>query len=459
MYDMKDKNVVVVGLGKSGVSACRYCALKGARVFASDLRSAKELGDSISSIKDVGVHFSLGKNDESLFLNAALVVISPGVSLDLPGLREAMEREVPIVGEMELAISEIKKPIVAVTGTNGKTTTTSLIGHLLEASGIKHVVGGNIGKPVIDMIDDANGSECAVLEVSSFQIDTTPSLKPQIGVLLNISQDHLDRHKTMDSYVASKAKLFHQMAREGVGIYNAADDRVSQSILDAQCVLIPFDATGRILSRKKGKRACFDDGDLIVKINGDEHVYSMENVSLRGLHNRENMLAAICAALLCGADSAEIQSGLRSFKALAHRMEFVAEIEGVKYFNDSKGTNVGAVIRALEDCAEPVVLIAGGVSKGADFSGLKKLVRERVKHLILIGESASEMERTFENCTSITHTRSMDEAVKKACQFTQPGDVVLLSPACASFDMFDDYAHRGRAFVNAVEGLKKSEGC
>lgn len=458
MYDLRGKKTVVLGLGRSGVATCKYCVSKGAKVYASDCKKAEDLGESIASIRDIGVHFSFGKNDPSLLAKADIVIASPGVPLELEGLSDAMVRGAPVIGEMELAVSEIKTPIIAVTGTNGKTTTTSLIGHLLESSKIKHVVAGNIGKPVIDMIDEANESEFVILEVSSFQIDTTPSLSPKAAIWLNISPDHLDRHQTLDAYIASKAKLFDRMSGEDFGIYNAADERVFQSVMHSKCDLIPFDATGRMITKKKGQRAFYEGGDLHVQIGEDEDTYSLRGVSLRGLHNRENMLAAICAAKLCGAGQSKIQSGLKSFKGLPHRMEFISEIDGVKYFNDSKGTNVGAVIRALEDCAEPVVLIAGGSSKQTDFSELKPLVSDRVRHLILIGETASEMEGVFEDCTTITHARSMEDAVKCAYDFSEPGDVVLLSPACASFDMFDDYAHRGDVFSNAVKRLVKEKG-
>lgn len=462
MYDANGKNVVVVGLGKSGVASVRFLAKRGAKVTAMDAKRADELEEAMDSLSGLPVSYSLGLNDPRLFSSAEMIVISPGVPNSLPGLGDAVRRGVPVIGEMELAACEIEKPIVAVTGTNGKTTTTALLGHLLKRAGVKCAVGGNIGTPVLDMMDEIDGADVVVLEVSSFQIDTSPSLRPKIGLWLNISPDHLDRHSTLDAYIASKAKMFENMTSEDYGIYNAADDAVSQAVMTSRCKLLPFDASGRIFSKAKGGggRAWYEDGDLWIELeDGTSSRYSLKSVSLCGIHNRENMLAALLACEILGADSSGLRDGLESFKGLPHRMELVCESHGVKFYDDSKGTNIGATMRALEECAEPVVLIAGGISKGVDFSPLEKIVSERVKHLVLIGESASRMEGIFKGKVPITRCGSMDEAVGSAIAASEPGDIVLLSPACASFDMFRDYADRGEAFVRAVKARLEKKGC
>jgi len=462
MCNYRGKNILVVGLGKSGIAAARFCAMRGANVTASDTKSADELADAISELSDVKVTFSLGQNDPVLPGNSDLIVASPGVPAQLPGFDDALTRGVPIVGEMELAVRELNIPIIAVTGTNGKTTTVSLIGHLLKTSGIRHVVAGNIGTPLLDVIDEAGESEVVVLEASSFQIETSPSLRPRIAIWLNVTPDHLDRHSTIESYVNCKAKMFDGMTENDFGIYNAADDKVFQAVMTSKCRLLPFDAGGRLFSGQNHKygRAWFGDGDLWVDLQGGtRNCYPLNGVSLRGAHNRENMLAAIMASELSGADVEKMRIGLETFRGLPHRMEYACEYMGVSYYDDSKGTNVGATARALEECAEPVVLIAGGIAKGADFSSLKPLISKGVKHLVLIGESAGRMSEEFAGLAGISRASSMEDAVEKAASVADPGDVVLLSPACASFDMFRDYAERGEVFVSSVSKLMNEKKC
>ncbi len=466
MHDLKDKKVLVIGLGRSGVAAARFCASAGARVTATDKKSAEELSDALASLSAHDIIFSLGSYDSELPAANDLIVISPGVPLDLPGLDAARSRGAEIVGELELAVRCIDTPVIAVTGTNGKTTTTALTGHLLETSGIKACVAGNIGTPLLDVLDDANGSDVVVLEVSSFQIDTAPSLVPHIAIWLNTTQDHLDRHGTFENYVASKARLMERVPSDGFGIYNAADEAVVQASISQRCRLIPFDATGRILGLHRGGeteskpgRAWYGDGSLWIHApGGSPNRYSLADVKLEGPHNRENMLAALMAAELAGADPADLADGLSSFKGLPHRVEFVTEARGVRYYDDSKGTNIGATIRALEGFAEPIVLIAGGLSKGVDFAPLASHVKGKVKKAILIGESALTLQAVLAPHTSTVLAKSMDEAVTIAFRTAEPGDVVLLSPACASFDMFKDYADRGRAFVDAVRALEIKAG-
>jgi UDP-N-acetylmuramoylalanine--D-glutamate ligase len=453
METLKDKRVLVVGLGRSGTAAARHCAIRGARVTAVDAKGASELGKSAGELLAVGVDLKLGTNDVDIAQGFDLVVASPGVPLDHALLSGAREKGVPIVGEMELALREIDRPVIAVTGTNGKTTTTALIGHLLETSGISACVAGNIGNPIVGELSNAHSSDYVVLEVSSFQLDTTPSLRANIAVWLNVTEDHIDRHGSFEGYVSSKAKLFSQMRRDGVGVYNACDETVAKAVGALSAKLIPFDAEGCGVAGRSGPAAWHEDGKLKVRMGEEVHEYPLTEARLTGPHNRENMLAAVAAAELAGADSGKIYEGLTTFSGLPHRVEFVAERAGVSFFDDSKGTNVGATLKALDNFERPVVLIAGGLSKGADLAPLVPKVREKVKSAVLIGEAAGEMERLFDGVTSTVRAKSMDDAVKVATKSAEPGDVVLLSPACASMDMFRDYAERGEAFKRSVNKL------
>lgn len=457
MNDLKGKSVLVVGLGKSGVAAARFCAERGARVTVADAKKAAELSEATRSLEGLPIWFALGRHDPKLFDNAELIVASPGVPSDLPGIVAAKGRGVPVVGELELAVGAIDRPVVAVTGTNGKTTTTTLIGHLLRGAGLRPCVAGNIGTPLLDVLADAAAADWVVLEVSSFQIETTPSLAPQIGIVLNVTPDHLDRHASFEAYVACKAQLLNQVASSGTGIYNAADEHVSSAVVGAACRLLPFDATGRLRLGAEGQSAAwFGDGDLRVSVRGnDASRYPLANVKLEGAHNRENMLAALAAAELCGAEPAELLPALESFTGLPHRMELVGEFRGVRYYDDSKGTNIGATIRAIEGFAEPIVLIAGGIGKGVDFAPLASLAKGRVKKAVLIGESAGALEAAFMGSAETSRASTMENAVAQAATAAEPGDVVLLSPACASFDMFRDYAHRGESFAAAVRELSQ----
>ncbi|MBT3180947.1 MAG: UDP-N-acetylmuramoyl-L-alanine--D-glutamate ligase [Deltaproteobacteria bacterium] len=450
------KKIVVVGLGKSGIATARYLCKQGASVVVSDQKAADQLVKECEALKGCDVQFSLGKNDPALFLGVDLIALSPGVPTTIPGLKEARAVGTDVVGDMEIASWKMDKPIVAITGTNGKTTTTSLTGHLLKHAGIKAVVGGNIGEPILDLMEEIEESDVVVLEMSSFQIETSPSLKPKIAAILNITPDHLDRHSSFEEYISCKAKLFERVIDGGSGIYNAGDDRVAQSILASKCNLFPFDAAGQLFSKENLKegRAWFDGSNLCVwPYGGRVEKYALEGVPLKGVHNRENMLTALSICEILGAEPALLLEGLKSFKGLPHRMEYVNEINGISFFNDSKGTNVGATQRALEQFAEPVVLIAGGLAKGADLSSLKGMISERVKALVLIGESQDEMASLFEGCASIKKATSMEDAVSKAYASAEPGDVILLSPACASFDMFKNYAHRGEMFINSVDNI------
>ena len=432
--DLKEKTVLVVGLGKSGIAACRYLVEQGARVIANDLRNdvQKPAG---------GVECLLGSHDVGLAQQADLVVVSPGIPLHLPMLIKARERNIPIVGEMELAIVELTSgpassewpAFIAITGTNGKTTTTMLIAHLLKAIGKKVCVAGNIGTPLLSCISDARHSDWVVLEVSSFQLETTPSLHPRIAVWLNTTPDHLDWHASFADYVAAKRKIFEQLPDDGCGIYNDRDAAIIAALPKTRATLIPFHSTTPV------------DWDLT-------------RVKLEGVHNRENTIASLLAVqrLVTKENHHHIQRALESFTPPPHRLQFIREVHGVRYYDDSKGTNVGATVKALESFSSPVVLIAGGRDKGGSYDPLCSIVREKVKLLVLIGEAAAAMDRALGTMTRVVRARSMEDAVMVAHATAVAGDVVMLSPACSSFDMFRDYAHRGQVFQEAVNGIAQA---
>lgn len=454
MENLKNKNVLVVGLGVSGLAAVKFLSKAGARVSVADLKQKSELYSQLGEIEDLNIECFFGAHDVELFEKSDLLVVSPGVPLDLPEIVKARERGVGVIGELELGMAGINRPIIAITGTNGKTTTTTLIGHLLNSCGINACVAGNIGTPLLDVANEANRSDYVVLEISSFQIETTPSLSPYIGVLLNTTPDHLDRHHTFDDYVECKLNILRQVSRDGFAIYNAADTTLAPHILNMNRNVIPFDATGRVLKKTRNLGAWFGNGELIISTVPDVHNrYSISKVKLEGIHNRENMLSALLVAELCGAKPEKLLHALESFKGLPHRLELVIEHKGVRFYDDSKGTNIGATMRALEGFAEPVVLIAGGLAKGVNFDPMKITVKKHVKRLILIGEAADEMESIFGRSTKVVRASSMDHAVYEAVHAAEPGDVVLLSPACASFDMFRDYKDRGEAFVRSVKNV------
>lgn len=453
MKNFRDKKVLVVGLGRSGIAAARFLANAGASVSATDIKSENELKGATAELKGLPIEFLLGRHDRASFEKAEFIVLSPGVPTDLPELDAARKRGALVLGELELAARFVNRPIIAVTGTNGKTTTASLIGHLLNAAGKKACVAGNIGTPLIGVVDEANAAQYVALEVSSFQIETAPSLSPWISILLNATPDHLDRHGNLEAYAGCKAQLVRQTRKDGFGIYNAADELVARLVKEAGARLAPFDATGRALGGKFAVPAAWFDGVcLCVMLEGSEPVrYELTGVTLEGAHNRENMLAALLAAQLCGADESDLKRGLGSFKGLPHRMQLVGERGGVKFYDDSKGTNIGATIRAIESFEEPIVLIAGGLAKGVDLAPLAPVAKGRVKLAVLIGEAANELEKILKGSAETIRASSMDEAVKIAAGAARPGDVVLLSPACASFDMFRDYTHRGEMFAEAVK--------
>ena len=448
----------MVGLGKSGRSAIEFCRGQGATVSVSDSATAKPA--DAAWLTEKGIASEFGGHSREFCLAADLILVSPGVPYDLPIFQEAEEKGIPVIGELALAPRYLKTPVIAVTGTNGKTTVTTLIGDLLRASGIKKVfVGGNIGTPLTDYLLSAQEAEWLVLEVSSFQLDAAGTFRPEIGLLLNLSPDHLDRYASFDDYAYAKLNLFAHQQQRDVSITNQ-DDPDTVRLTDGMKSLRPGWAARRCLSfgrRINGRNGAELHGTTVRVVGdwlrGTDDLYELKESALCLSPNLENAAAAILAARAAGCTPAGIKRGLAAFHPLAHRMTLAAEIDGVRYINDSKATNIGAVQAALEGMSAPVVLIAGGRDKGGDYRLMADQVQAKVKAMLLIGEAKEQMATVFETMTHVERLESMAQAVRRAHALASPGEVVLLSPACSSFDMFSGYAERGQVFTDLAIGL------
>ena len=449
--ELKNKRVLVVGLGKSGKSAALFLRERGAQVTVSDSRSAEALAGEIPALLDAGVMVETGGHGLLTFRRQDLIVVSPGVPFDTPELKQVRAFGLPIIGELELASRFLQGQIVAITGSNGKTTTTSLLGKIFAGAGVPTLVGGNIGTPVIDLIAQSTPQTTSVLEVSSFQLETVEQFRPHIAVVLNITQDHLDRHGTFENYAAMKARITAQQTADDFFVLNA-EDKPTQ-MLAARTKAQVFWFSGR----RPIKQGAFVHGESIAFLPREgakpEPVMPLAEIPLKGAHNVENVLAAVCAARLGGVSAESIRSSVAGFKAVEHRLEFVATVRGVAFFNDSKATNVDATKKALEAFPGGVHLILGGKDKNSDYTELADLLRARVKTVYTIGSAAEKIERHLAGVVKIVSAGTLDAAVRQAAQSAVPGDVVLLAPACASFDQFTGYEQRGRVFKELVNGL------
>jgi UDP-N-acetylmuramoylalanine--D-glutamate ligase len=449
--ELKNKRVLVVGLGKSGKSAALFLRERGAQVTVSDSRSAEALAGEIPALLDAGVMVETGGHGLLTFRRQDLIVVSPGVPFDTPELKQVRAFGLPIIGELELASRFLQGQIVAITGSNGKTTTTSLLGKIFAGAGVPTLVGGNIGTPVIDLIAQSTPQTTSVLEVSSFQLETVEQFRPHIAVVLNITQDHLDRHGTFENYAAMKARITAQQTADDFFVLNA-EDKPTQ-MLAARTKAQVFWFSGR----RPIKQGAFVHGESIAFLPREgakpEPVMPLAEIPLKGAHNVENVLAAVCAARLGGVSAESIRSSVAGFKAVEHRLEFVATVRGVAFYNDSKATNVDATKKALEAFASGVHLILGGKDKNSDYTELADLLRARVKTVYTIGSAAEKIERHLAGVVKIVSAGTLDAAVRQAAQSAVPGDVVLLAPACASFDQFTGYEQRGRVFKELVKGL------
>jgi UDP-N-acetylmuramoylalanine--D-glutamate ligase len=449
--ELKNKRVLVVGLGKSGKSAALFLRRLGAQVTVSDSRSAEALAGEIPALLDAGVMVETGGHGLLTFRRQDLIVVSPGVPYDTPELQQVRAFGVPIIGELELASRFLQGQIVAITGSNGKTTTTALLGKIFADAGGPTLIGGNIGTPVIDLIAQSTPQTTSVLEVSSFQLETVVEFRPHIAVVLNITPDHLDRHGTFENYAAMKARITARQIAEDLLVLNAEDKPTQMIAARTKAQIFWFSGCRPI------KQGAFAHGESVIYLPREgarpEPVMPLAEIPLKGAHNVENVLAAVCAARLGGVSSQSIRASVASFKAVEHRLEFVANVRGVAFYNDSKATNVDATKKALEAFASGVHLILGGKDKNSDYTELADLLRTRVKIVYTIGSAAEKIERQLAGVVKIVSAGTLEAAVREAARLAVVDDVVLLAPACASFDQFTSYEHRGRVFKDLVKGL------
>jgi UDP-N-acetylmuramoylalanine--D-glutamate ligase len=447
--DLNNKRVLVVGLGKSGVASALFLKSRGARVTVSDSKPQEQFGDEIPTLLDHGVAVETGGHGERTFQGQDLIVVSPGVPVDAPPLVQARALGETVIGEIELAAQFFPGPIIAITGSNGKTTTTTLAGEIVAAGGHSTVVGGNIGTPAISLVAGATPQTVAVLEVSSFQLETIQTFRAKIAVVLNVTPDHLDRHRTFAAYADAKARIFENQQGDDFAVLNGDDPTCRALAARTRAKVFWF---SRIKEVQQGAYA--QNGRIFVRDpGGQREIMLLSEIPLKGAHNVENVLAAACVGSLMGCSPERIRQAIRNFKAVEHRLEYVATIGGVDYYNDSKATNVDATIKAIESFPANIHLILGGKDKGSDYSVLNDLLRERVKRVYTIGAAAGKIESQILETIPVFHAETLDLAIKRAASQASAGDVVLLAPACASFDQFNNYEQRGRVFKEVVREL------
>jgi UDP-N-acetylmuramoylalanine--D-glutamate ligase len=454
--DIQGKHILVVGLGKSGMAAARFLHSRGARVTATDSASADALPHA-QKLLELGIRLELNQHDLASFTGADLIVMSPGVPHTIKPVAAATRKGVPVVGEVELASWFVEDPIVAVTGTNGKTTTTELLGQMLKASHQTVFVGGNIGRPFIEYADSDQRADVVVLEISSFQLDTIQSFRPQVGILLNITDDHLDRYPSLEAYIQSKGRLFENQTQSDVAIYKADDARIEQLIKDIPSRRLPFASHQNGQLRHPPHQGAIINQQAIHLWdgNGRRGQIHLSDIRLPGKHNHENIAAASLATLASGGNMQGICQALKSFSGLPHRLEYIDTIHQITFYNDSKATNVDAVVQALAAFQTPIILIAGGRDKGGDFKILKAALHPGIKAIILCGEAKELLAKELAGTVPTRLVNSMEEAVKKSFAAASPGDTILLSPGCASFDMYPSYKKRGDDFRAWVAEIKR----
>jgi UDP-N-acetylmuramoylalanine--D-glutamate ligase len=447
--ELAGKRVLVVGLARTGIATALFCAARGARVTATEERTEEQVAEAAAKLCAAGCALELGGHREQTFLVQDLIVASPGVPQDLPHLVAARAQGIPVRSEIELAWRFLRGRLVAITGSNGKTTTTSLIGHILETAGIPVLVAGNIGTPLISRVETSSDSTVTVAEVSSFQLECIDSLRPDVALLLNLAPDHLDRHASFEEYGRAKARIFENQTPEDAAIVNADDPAAVQ-----HAPLRP-----RVFWFSRSKRvaagAFLRDDEIVFRRDGAETVLLRRaDIGLRGGHNVENVLAASAATLLVGAQPAAIAAGVCSFAGVEHRLEFVAEIGGVSFYNDSKATNVDATLKAVDTFPGRLLVILGGKDKGGDFTLLRKPLQQRACLALLVGDAAEKIVGQLAGAVPTEMAGTLDRAVRLAFERARAGDIVLLAPACASFDQFENFEHRGRVFKQLVRQLE-----
>jgi UDP-N-acetylmuramoylalanine--D-glutamate ligase len=448
--DLRGKRVLIVGLARTGIATALFCAKHEALVTATDVRTEKEIGEAVGQLRTAGLTLELGAHHEKTFLDQDLIVPSPGVPADAPLLQAARAKGVTIWSEVELADYFLNGKLIGITGSNGKTTTTALIDHILSTSGFPTILAGNIGTPLIARVEETRDDTITVVELSSFQLELTEKFRPNISVFLNLTPDHLDRHHTVEAYAAAKTRVFQNQSERDFAILNADDP--------ATTPLAPQRPRVHWFSRKQrvAQGAYLRGEEIVFRHDGAEEVIlKRADIPLAGAHNLENVLAAVAATYLAGADAKAIAKGVRSFSGVEHRLEFVVEIAGVRYYNDSKATNVDATLKAIDAFPDRVLIILGGKDKGSDYTLLQKPLREKAILALLIGSAADKIEKQIAGSVAVERAGNLERAVEIVSHAAQPGDIVLLAPACASFDQFENYEHRGRVFKELVRNLER----
>jgi UDP-N-acetylmuramoylalanine--D-glutamate ligase len=461
--ELAGKRVLVVGLARTGVATALFCAARGAHVTATEERPESQIAETAAKLRAAGVTLELGGHGAETFTQQDLIVPSPGVFPSMPALAAARASGIPVWSEIELAWRFLRGRLVCITGSNGKTTTTSLVGHILETAGLPVQVAGNIGTPLISRVDVSSDTGFTVVEASSFQLESISAFRPDVAVLLNLTPDHLDRHGTFEAYGRAKMRIFENQTEDDAAIVNA-DDPAAAACAPSRPQVFWFSRQNRIAS------GCFlRDDEIVFRRAGAGSTWSQHesgtetvllhqrDIGLRGNHNVENVLAATAAARLVGVEPKAIAEGVRTFAGVEHRIEFVADVSGVEYFNDSKATNVDATLKALDAFSGNVLLILGGKDKGCDYTILRDALRRHARMALLIGSAADKIEAQLAGAVPVERAGTMARAVEIAAERAQPGDIVLLAPACASFDQFESYEHRGRVFKQLVRDLAQKQ--
>ncbi|MBT0653317.1 UDP-N-acetylmuramoyl-L-alanine--D-glutamate ligase [Geomobilimonas luticola] len=453
--ELKNKKILVVGLARTGVAVARFLVKQGAQVTITDMKGEADLASWLDKLAGLPVTLELGGHDEERFRTADLIVVSPGVPLDIKPLLAARAAGRMIVSEVELASRFITAPVAAITGTNGKTTTTTLTGEIFKAAGFATFVGGNIGNPLIEAVEPASPEtkavayERVVVELSSFQLEGIERFRPRVAVLLNITEDHLDRYATFQEYIDAKLRIFMNQTAEDFAVLNVDDPLVAASADRLAARVVPTS------QRQELSEGLFlRNGVITFRWEGREEHFTTAGYHLQGVHNIENIMAALATALLMGCDAATCQAAVSAFRGLPHRMELVRTVNGVPWYEDSKATNVGSVEKALASF-DNITLIAGGKDKGGSYAPLAELVESRVRHMVLIGEARERIARELGHLTDTHMAASLEEAVQTAAALTERGGIVLFSPACSSFDMFRDYEERAERYKSLVRALEE----
>jgi UDP-N-acetylmuramoylalanine--D-glutamate ligase len=448
---VRGKRFSILGAGKSGLAVARLLKTRRGKVFLSEKGAKNKFAEAARELDEIGVEYEFGDNTHRV-LEADVIVLSPGVPLDAPIVALTRQQGIKIISEIEVAFDVCEVPVVAITGTNGKTTTTTLTGEIFKRAGWSTFVAGNIGVAFSEIVDQAKGDKTiVVLEVSSFQLDTIDEFRPKVSAILNITPDHLDRYPSYEAYIQSKFRIVENQKGYDTFVYNHDDETVRQ------CAdTVSFRTLGFSIKEELKQGAYLHGDEIIVRIGREkELLMDRSEIGIPGPHNLMNAMAAALMARVMGVEYDAIRETLRTFQGVEHRIEFVRELRGVKYYNDSKATNVDSLYYALGSFKTPIVLIAGGKDKGNDYSRIRDLVAEHVKAIVTVGKGAEKIEKYFKDIKPIYSAGfSMEEAVRLAKEAAEQGDIVLLSPACASFDMFDNYEHRGRVFKELVNQLE-----